>query len=395
MLRSWMLGGLCAVALASASASHGGIVETRDGRTIEGDITEQGDQIIIDRHGMRFSLDRSEVRSISNSNSIQDEYKRRHDRLTGGDVRGRIELARWLLEKKQYDLARQVLSEARQFSLRNPDVIAMQQVVDRQQDLDDLQTRKRGPVQVATLDNAGLPPATAPASRPTSRPADDGPIRPLADDEINIVRQNEWNSGENMRATFKNNVRRTYAAAMNLNLPDFNRMTPAAQAWEILKNGTPEMKSSVILLQDPVAIAQYKVLERSVVSGCAVCHTVGKNNTKFSLIWPVNGNPSTYANFLILSKYSAKVGDREYHMIDRTNPTDSLLLDFATSPAGVLRGMPSHPPLDGKYRGISPAEPRYKRLQDWLTQSVNPQTPDYSMIPVGPASTAPPLAPKK
>ena len=55
MLRSWLLSGLCAAALASASASLGGIVETRDGRTIEGDVTETPDQVIIDRHGMRFA----------------------------------------------------------------------------------------------------------------------------------------------------------------------------------------------------------------------------------------------------------------------------------------------------------------------------------------------------
>ena len=247
MLRSWMLGGLCAVVLASASASWGGIVETRDGRTIEGDVTVQGDQVFIDRHGMRFTIDRGDVLSVSNSDSVADEYKRRHDKLAASDWHGRVDLAHWLLDKKQYDLSRQVLAEAPPTALRNPDVIAMQEAVDRQQELDQLQARKHAPAQFAASDNAAAPPpTTAPASQPAQ-----GPVRALTADEINLVRQDEWSVGQQMSATFKNDVRRTYVAYKKLNSAEFNGMAPAAQAWTILQDGTPEMRSSVILPHGP------------------------------------------------------------------------------------------------------------------------------------------------
>jgi hypothetical protein len=387
MLRSWMLGGLCAVALASASASWGGIVETRDGRTIEGDVTIQGDQVFIDRHGMRFAIDRSDVRSISNSDSVVDEYKRRHDKLAAGDVHGRVELAHWLLDKKEYDLSRQVLAEARQLSFRNTDVIAMQEAVDRQQDLDQLQARKHAPAQFAALDNAAAPPpATAPASQPAQ-----GPVRPLTADEINVVRQNEWSEGQQMSATFKNDVRRTYTAHMQLSPSDFNRMTPAAQAWAILQNGTPDMKASVILRIDPLTMIQFKQLQRSLLNSCAQCHAYGKTTSRFALKWPANSDGDTYANFVILNKFSTKIGDRDYMMIDRDHPTDSLLLQYAIPPAAGAPGTVTHPALDGKYKGVihSASDTRFQAAQTWLTQTLDPRTPDYSSIDVGSPDSTP------
>jgi len=394
MLRSWMLGGVFAAVLASASASWGGIVLTRDGRTIEGEVSEQGDQVIIDRHGMRVVLDRTEVKSISNSGSVLEEYTRRHEKLSPGDIRGRIELARWLLEKKEYDLAREVLAEARRFSMRNADVIAMQQSVDRQQELDELQARKKGPVQLAALDNSAVPPTTKPFTLPPP-----GPVRPLTADEINLVRQNEWAEGQVVRVTFKNDVRRAFVTYMvgKRTPAEFNRAVPAAQAWDILQNGTADMKPNVVILQDPPTLVQYKMIQRSYINGCANCHTYGKTSSRFALKWPANSDGDTYANFIILTKYSTRVGERDYLLIDRDHPSDSLLLQFALPPNAVPVGGVAHPDLDKKYRGTvrTTSDLNYRRVDEWLNRTLNPVTPDYSSLDVGgPGPTTRP-APKK
>ena len=100
MLRKWMLGGLCSLLLASVCSAQPGIVKTRDGQTFEGEITETADQVIIERKGIKVTVEKSDIRSISYSNSVEQEYQRRLARLTAYDVRGRLELAQYVFQNK-------------------------------------------------------------------------------------------------------------------------------------------------------------------------------------------------------------------------------------------------------------------------------------------------------
>jgi hypothetical protein len=398
MLRKWMLGGLCSLLLASVCSAQPGIVKTRDGQTFEGEITETADQVIIERKGIKVTVEKSDIRSISYSNSVEQEYQRRLAKLTAYDVRGRLDLAQWVFQNKAYALALEVLNEAQRIQPRNEDVAEMIRTVERQIYLERREERKRTPIQLATADNDPRNATTA----PTSRPAVTRATRLVTPDEMNLIRQNEWHGlDQPIRVTFKNDVRRSFLAAQrDVNPADFNRVTPAQQAWVILQNGTPDMKKNVVLLNDPPVLIAFTTVQRALLGGCAACHTADKSKGNFVLRWPSNTDAERLTNFLILQQYTTKVGDRTYSMIDRDRPQDSLLLQFALPPveqrgANVQPGTIGHPNA-GNYRGVvrSLPDPKTARAFEWIS-ALNTPAPDYSMIDLSgaggsPANTAPP-----
>jgi hypothetical protein len=397
MLRNWMLGGLLGLLLASVCSAQPGIVKTRDGQTFEGEITETGDQVIVERKGIKVTVNKSDIRSISYSNSVEQEYQRRLAKLTAYDVRGRLELAQWVFQNKAYALALEVLGEAQRIQPRNEDVAQMMVTVERQIYLERREERKRAPVQLAAADNDPRRATTTPTSRPVMRA-----MRVLTPDEINLIRQDEWHGlDQPVRVTFKNDVRRVFLSAnKDINPADFNRGTPPQQAWVILQSGTPEMKRNVILLSDPPVLNAFTTVQRSLVSACAACHTADKSTGNFVLRWPAATDAERLTNFLILQQYQTKVGDRTYSMIDRDRPQDSLLLQFALPPveqrgAQAQLGGIGHPNA-GNYKGVvrSLQDARTARAFEWIS-ALNTPAPDYSMIDLSggggsPANTAPP-----
>jgi hypothetical protein len=379
MRRTWMLGGVGGMLLVSTLLARPGIVKTRDGQTVAGDVTEQGDQIVVDSRGIHTTIDRDNLRSITYSDTIEQETRKRLARLTPYDVAGRVELSQWLFENKAYDLSLSILDNAASIQPRNEDVIQMRRTVQRQMLLEQSEARKHQPIQLAAADNR--PPAGAAPGRADAAPGAE-PGRLLTPEEINEVKQAEWQEGQQVRATFKNDVRRKYIASSGVEANTFNRMPPAQQAWAIVKNGTPEMKKDVILTNDPPAMATFKRVQQSLIStGCANCHSGNKAQGNFSLHFPANSAAATYTNFLILQQYQEKIGDRQYSMIDRTQPDSSLLVQFAMPPDV---GRPPHPKA-ANYKGAvhGKADARLKQAVDWIS-SLNPVTPDYSDIELAP-----------
>lgn len=381
MRRSWMLGGVGGMLIVSTLLARPGIVKTRDGQTVAGDVTEQRDQITVDSRGIHTTIDRDNLYSITYSDTIEQETRKRLARLTPYDVAGRVELAQWLFENKAYDLAMNVLQDAAAIQPRNADVVQMRRTVQRQILLDESEARKHAPVQLAAADRR--PPAGATPGRPDgAAPSAEGG-RLVTPEEINEVKQREWQEGQTqVHVNFRNDVRRKYIASSGQEANTFNHLPPAQQAWAIVKNGTPEMKKDVILTTDPPAMATFKRVQQSLIyTGCANCHSGNKVQGNFSLHLPANGEAQTYTNFLILQKYQAKIGDRQYSMIDRTQPDASLLVQFALPPD---IGQPPHPKATN-YKGAvhSKADPRLKQAIDWVG-ALNPVTPDYSDIDLAP-----------
>lgn len=383
MRRTWMLGAASGMLLVSTLLARPGIVKTRDGQTVAGDVTEQPDQVVVEsRGGIRTTIDRDNLRSITYSDTIEQEMRKRLARLTPYDVAGRVELSQWLFENKAYDLAMTVLQDAARIQPRNESVIAMTRTVQRQILLDQSEARKHEPIQLAAADNR--PPAGATPAAPAGGDAPPAPAgRLLTPDEINEIKQAEWQEGQwQVHVTFKGDVRRKYIAMSAIEPQTFNRLPPAQQAWAIVKNGTAEMKKDVILINDPPAMATFKRVQQSLINtGCINCHSGAKAQGNFSLRFPNDTEPPEYTNFLILQKYQAKVGDRQYSMVDRIQPDSSLLVQFALPPD---IGQPPHPKAPN-YKGAAHtrADPRVKTTIDWIS-SLSPVVPDYSDIDMAP-----------
>ena len=304
MLRPWMLAGVGGMMIASALWAAPGVVKTRDGQTFTGDISEEPDQIIIESKGIRTTIGRQSVLTLSYSDSIEQTYRRRLAKLNPYDVHGRIELAHWLFENGSLKLARQVLEEAFTIQPHNRDVADLLLTIDRQEELELHEARRHRPVQLATADDnprsVDAPPRPARASVPG---------RLLAPEEINLIKQDELQDGQSVTVRFQNDVRRKYIAKEGIDPAEFNRLTPAKQAWAIIKNGTDAMRKDV-LLGDPPAMQQFKKVQRTIVAGCAACHSEQKPGGNFALHFPAESEAAMYTNFLLLQLYSHKEGDR-------------------------------------------------------------------------------------
>lgn len=397
MLRRWMLGGVGGMLLASLVGARQGVVKTLDGQSFQGDISEQQDQLVVERTGIHTVVPRENVLSISYSDSIEEAYRQKHRRLAPYDVPGRLELAHWLFDNKSYDLALDVLEEARAIQPHNDDVARMMQTVDRQMQLDGKQQRLKlaqsRPVEVAAADNAPRTAGMAPATQ--RRPQQPANGRDLTPEEVNSVRQSEWQEGQRVSGIrFEDDVRRKYVAREGLSSADFLRLPAIQQAWAIIQRGTPEMKKDVII-GDPPALLQYRTVQHAILTGCAAtgCHTPDRAPGGFALHLPAQTDADTVTNFVILQQYSANVEKRKYQMIDRESPDRSLLVQFALPPD--IADAPH--PKAGNYRGIVRArnDPRLQAAIEWMGRTLKPVAPDYDFDLTPGSPTTRPSAPQK
>lgn len=388
MQRSWALVGLIGLLLAVSVHADPGTIKTNDGQTITGDITIAGDKVTVVRKGITITLSRADIRTISYAASVDEEYRRRHEKLTPYDVPGRLELAQWLVENHQYARAEDVLAEAQALQPRNPQVQEMLRIVRRESELDNKQARQRAPMQIATITEGAGPAATNPSGAAATRPAATQPSRALLPDEINYIRQEEWRQGDQVSVRFLDDVKRNFLAQQKrdpgaIDPTTFNRLTAAQQASLIIKTDQDRHSTQLrhdVILGDPPVMRQFRTVQRSLLAACANCHSPDKPSGDFVLRWPATTDADMYTNFLILQKYSDKIGDRTYRMIDRERPADSLLLQFALPPN---MASPPHPAAQN-YKGIvhTTSDNRLRTVADWLS-SLNPVVPDYSIIDVG------------
>jgi hypothetical protein len=132
-------------------------------------------------------------------------------------------------------------------------------------------------------------------------------------------------------------VVRRYAESMNLDLRSFTAEPDGIKAYEIVKNGGPDMQKDVKILSDPVALLDYKTRVQPVLlQGCATisCHG-GTGGGRFILYNPAENDTVTYTNFYILSQFVSKYpppptkdDQIDRRLIDRTYPINSLILQF-------------------------------------------------------------------
>jgi hypothetical protein len=229
------------------------------------------------------------------------------------------------------------------------------------------------PVEVAAADNVprtGAVPATQRRAQPAA-------VRDLTPEEINFVRQSEWQEGQPVTPIrFEDDVRRRYIAREGLNSAEFLRLPAIQQAWAIVQRGTPEMAKDVII-GDPPALRQFRTIQHAILTGCAAtgCHTPDRAPGGFALHLPAQNDADTITNFIILQQYAGNVDKRKYQMIDRESPDRSLLVQFSLPPD--IADVPH--PKAANYRGIVRArnDPRLQATIEWMGRTLKPVAPDY------------------
>jgi hypothetical protein len=366
--RLWWIGAAAVCFSASVLFARQGVIRTRDGKTIEGDIEEKPDQVVISLHGIKTAINRENIEGeVEYFDNIEARYQDRVSKLpkkpTAAD---RLALARWLFGVKAYDLAQKEIDEARKIDPNSADAATLEQTVISQRRIEQNRTTTTPPAPGAK------PPTTPGAAAPAA--AGDKP-RLVTPEEINIIRQVEWREKDAAvpRVTVPPDVRRRYVDLKALDPGQFAALTMPQQAYYILTDADApaEMKREIKVTTDPQAIAEYRRgIQPLVLNNCATagCHG-GWKGGDFVLY---SNNPEkdviAYTNFLILQKYKKSFGEKEYYMIDRTYPERSILAQFALSPETAEL---KHPELKAQtYKPIagSRAAPAYKTIVGWMKE---------------------------
>src|SRR3954469_1400686 len=115
-----------------------GTVRTKDGRNIEGDITDRGaDGATITTKAGQITIRADEIAEIQYGGNSKEAYEKRLAALPkDAGARSHVDLARWLYENKAYELARKELDTALSIEPTNEDAATLRQTVDRTMLLD-------------------------------------------------------------------------------------------------------------------------------------------------------------------------------------------------------------------------------------------------------------------
>lgn len=381
----WTAAAACIACGLSASLlfARPGVVKTRDGKTLEGEIEEKPDQVVVTIKNIRTAINRDNVEGqVEYFDNTEARYQDKVSKLPAKpSAADHLALARWCFDVKLYDQALAEIDKARRIDPNSPEAATLEQTVLAQRRIEKARAGNTG---TPATPGTTRPPTPAPgAATPGAAAATGDKPRLLTPDDINAIRLMEWRENDTVvpRVTVPAKVRKEFVEAKAYDPGDFASKTPAQQAYFILKEGTPEMKSQIRVTTDPQALIEYRrTVQPLVLNNCATvgCHG-GHNAGRFFLF---ANNPDredvAYTNFYILQKYRQTVGEREHEMIDRTYPDRSILTQFALAPdAAEIK----HPPLKGQtYKPIAASKsgPGYLAVINWI-KSLQTGEPNYGI----------------
>jgi hypothetical protein len=381
MIRRWWLGAFVIGLLASGLLARQGVLTTKDGRVLSGDIEDgpDGNSVDITFHGATLNISKDNVAAINYPADAQNDYHQRLSALDPDDITGRIDLSRFELSARQYDLAADAAKDAERLDPHNPDAVMLLDTIQSQRDLDS---------------------KIALASSPTSSTPADASVAPTAPpeyltmDDVYAIRRDELRSDDQVRVQFYNNVRKRYLGSQG-NAADFDAEPDAQQAIDILQTGDPNLARDIHPTTDPRVLLEYRNrVQPRILAGCAAagCHG-GGGSGGFFLYFNAEETLPAYTNFYILQETGRTLEGGEMFgtapvyrpMIDRVHPESSLILQF-----GLPRSVAAtpHPDVQGFkpiFRGSNDAV--FLEVSRWIG-SMTPIEPDYGIkfdIPTGKA----------
>ena len=154
----------------------------------------------------------------------------------------------------------------------------------------------------------------------------------------------------------------------------FKAYSVPKKCWIMMANTNWDdrnFRKDILMENDPHVFREFrtKVWPRIVTHcGTAQCHGAVKGQGHFKLLnYPLKNERIDYANFLILSRFRRK----EWRMIDRSHPEDSLLLTCGMRPEDV-RPMLKHPKKDIPVAYTRTDTPVYRLVYDWILSLTPP-----------------------
>ncbi len=368
-----------------------GTIRTKDGRSIEGDIADRGAEgaTITTRAG-QITIRADEIAEIQYGGSIKEAYEKRVAALPkDAGARAHFDIARWLYDNKEYDLARKELDTAIAMDPNFEDAITLRQTVDRTMLFEKRANTPRPNTGAPATAGAG---AAKPGASTGGMALKDRHL--LNAEQINTIKQMELRDDDSrVRVRLDNNVAKKYIEFANLDTREFSQLPDGAKAARILKKGSDEMRKDVKIITDPQSILEFKAkVQPTLMQGCAsvACHG-GSNAGRFLFYNPADNDAVTYTNFYALTQLTSTVEKTERRMIDRLYPRNSLIIQF---------GMPrdraefKHPDVNGWKAAYSNGQDaRYLQVLDWVQNGLVSIQPNYGIDFTLPTTKAPATQP--
>lgn len=309
------------------------------------------------------------------ADAVDDEYVVRFKALRPDDVAGHLELAKWCRDQQRWAL---VAQQCRHIQKYEPDQAHAKLLLD---------TAMIHLAQQAPQNETGKPAAGGRTG---------GSPRVLTDMEIQKVRRAELDRErtENVPIKIDREALKEYLewasarGTLTLDRAEFAKLPRAEQAQMMLRDAPERFGDKITISGDPERL---RVFDRTVMPivlrGCATadCHG-GSGAGGFQLHG--GRSPKTnavYANFLLLQDY--RVGEKP--VIDRNQPSESLLLTYGLPPRSTASAKPFNHSTALTPIFADEQQADYQAVLQWL-QSLPFARPDYGVDLTPPPPTGSP-----
>jgi hypothetical protein len=338
------------VRLVDPEPDQPGVVVMRDGQTREGIIIEDVfEHVLVEIEGVRTKLLRETVDHVILEPTFQQRYEHFKTTLRPDMPQRHFTLCEWLVEQRQYELARKELDELLTDHPEMPEALRLSTIVDAQ-----LALRTR--------------PTKRESDEPEPRDDEKLPDDLITDADVNMIRIYELDFRRPPRVVVSHETIRKLIERYGT-----NKLIPASkterealykadaiQIVELMFNlRARELYGEIKVLSEPYALNLFRqrVHNSWLINNCATsrCHGGGDGGRLFLHRHKYTDERVRYTNLLILERLEL---DAEMPLLNYQAPMDSLLIQYGL-PRNQAR-LP-HPPVKGW-------RPAFRRPTDRMVQ---------------------------
>ncbi len=368
----------------------------KTGRTITGELIQQkADSIVVRIAGIDTPISRDVIREMRVERPVEEVYRQRAARLAPNDIAERMELAKWVFNKRAYKLCVEACADILRVRPNHSDAKTLQDAANAWL----AHEAKVAKDKAARQGHSSESPPPRPKRTRTDR---------LTDKDINWIRLLEYDFVDRQKPRVEvpvDVVNELFAKhGDNPLVPKglaARRSLLRKQGFEkldlLFKVQDRDLWGRAVVRGDPVGLRTFRIrFNRTYVvnyCGSAGCHGQTGGAGGLALLRDdINGDATVYTNFYLLNTAESKNG----YLIDRSSPHRSLLLQYglprvlAASPHPKVAGWSANPALQRGDRS-----PTYQGLVDWISRDLYAPMPRYHDViryksPAKSASPPPP-----